>query len=91
MKATYEGVVRFPYLSANIFVLQDQLARNPEWHGAMFVPVVLGADKTTASIATGHQEYHPVYMSLGNIHNNMRRAHGDAVVPLAFLCILRRT
>jgi len=28
----------------------------------MFVPVVAGSDKTTVSVATGHQEYHPVYV-----------------------------
>ena len=69
---------------------QDEIAQDANTHGALLVPIILGADKTTVSVATGHQEYHPVYMSLGNIHNNMRRAHGDAVVPLAFLCIPRR-
>ena len=59
-------------------------------HGTMFTPVVLGADKTTVSVMTGHQQYHPVYMSLGNVHNEMRRAHHDAVVPLAFLAIPKR-
>ncbi|KIM38198.1 hypothetical protein M413DRAFT_76253 [Hebeloma cylindrosporum] len=29
--------------------------------GAMFIPVVAGSDKTTVSIATGHQQYHPLY------------------------------
>lgn len=53
----------------------------------MLVSVVLGADKTTVSVATGNQEFHPLYMSLGNIHNEMRRAHRDSVVPLAFLAI----
>lgn len=53
----------------------------------MLVPVVLGADKTTCSVATGHQSFHPVYMSLGNIHNEMRHAHRDALVPIAFLPI----
>lgn len=53
----------------------------------MFVPVVAGADKTTVSVATGHTEFHPVYMSCGNVTNAMRRAHRDAVVPLAFLAI----
>ena len=56
----------------------------------MLTPVVLGADKTTVSVATGHQEFHPVYMSLGNVHNEMRRAHHDAVIPLAFLAIPKR-
>jgi len=53
----------------------------------MFVPVVLGSDKTTVSVATGHTEYYPLYVSLGNIHNNVRRAHHDAVTILAFLAI----
>ena len=63
------------------------LAANPELHGAMLTPVILGMDKTTVSVMTGHQQYHPVYMSLGNIHNEMRHAHQDALVPLAFLAI----
>lgn len=53
----------------------------------MFVPVVGGSDKTTVSVATGQQEYHPVYMSPGPITNIARRAHGSAVVPVAFLSI----
>ncbi|KAI0362819.1 hypothetical protein OH77DRAFT_1442803 [Trametes cingulata] len=63
------------------------LAEDPACHGAMLTSIVLGADKTTVSVATGNQEFHPVYMSLGNIHNKMRRAHRDAVIPLAFLAI----
>lgn len=57
----------------------------------MLTPVILGADKTTVSVATGHQEFHPVYMSLGNISNEMRRAHRDALIPIAFLSIPKRT
>jgi Plavaka transposase len=53
----------------------------------MFVPVVAGSDKTTVSVATGHQEYHPVYMSPGNLTNTARRAHGNSVLPVAFLPI----
>jgi Plavaka transposase len=53
----------------------------------MFVPIVLGSDKTTVSVATGHNEYWPVYMSIGNVHNNVRRAHRGALVPIAFLSI----
>jgi hypothetical protein len=56
-------------------------------HGAMFVPVVAGSDKTTVSAATGHQEYHPVYMSPGNLTNVSRRAHSNALLPVAFLPI----
>jgi len=53
----------------------------------MFVPVILGSDKTTVSVGTGHTEYYPLYISLGNVHNNVWRAHRDAVSILAFLAI----
>jgi Plavaka transposase len=53
----------------------------------MFVPVIAGSNKTTVSVATGHQEYHLVYMSLGNLTNIARRAHGNALLPVAFLPI----
>ncbi|KAF9472996.1 hypothetical protein BDN70DRAFT_817868, partial [Pholiota conissans] len=55
--------------------------------GSILVPVVSGSDKTTVSVATGHQEYHPVYVSSGNISNTARRGHGNSVVPVAFLPI----
>ncbi|KAJ3760778.1 hypothetical protein EV360DRAFT_93378 [Lentinula raphanica] len=55
--------------------------------GAMLVPIILGADKTTVSVATGHVEYHPLYLSIGNITNAMRRAHRNAVIPIGFLAI----
>lgn len=53
----------------------------------MFVPIILGSDKTTVSVGTGHTEYWPVYGSIGNIHNNVRRAHRNGVVLLGFLAI----
>jgi len=56
-------------------------------HGSMFVPVILGSDKTTVSVATGNNEYYPLYASIGNIHNNVRRAHRNSVVLIAFLAI----
>ncbi|KAH9032130.1 hypothetical protein EDB85DRAFT_2073967 [Lactarius pseudohatsudake] len=65
----------------------DLIGADPSTHGAMFVPVVMGSDKTTVSVATGHQEYHPVYMSPGNLSNIARRAHGNALLPVAFLPI----
>jgi hypothetical protein len=51
------------------------------------VPIILGSDKTTVSVATGHNEYWPLYASIGNIHNNIRRAHGDGLVLVGFLSI----
>ncbi|KAI9436205.1 hypothetical protein H4582DRAFT_2078816 [Lactarius indigo] len=65
----------------------DIIANNPETCSAMLVPIILGSDKTTVSVATGHNEYYPVYMSIGNVRNNVRRAHRNAVVLLGFLAI----
>ena len=67
--------------------IQDQIARDESTHGAMFVPIVAGSDKTTVSVATGHQEYHPVYMSPGNLTNIAQRAHTNALLPVTFLPI----
>ncbi|KAG5636033.1 hypothetical protein H0H81_009333 [Sphagnurus paluster] len=53
----------------------------------MFVPIIAGSDKTTVSVATGYQQYHPVYMSPGNFTNTARRGHGNGVIPVAFLPI----
>jgi Plavaka transposase len=53
----------------------------------MFVCIVAGSDKTVASVATGHQEFHPVYIGPGNIDNPTRRAHGNGILPCAFLPI----
>lgn len=53
----------------------------------MFVPIVAGSDKTTVSVATGHQMFHPVYMGPGIITNTARRAHGNGMLPVGFLPI----
>ncbi|KAG6825616.1 hypothetical protein H0H92_003051 [Tricholoma furcatifolium] len=58
-----------------------------ENEGAMYCPIILGSDKTTVSVATGHVEYYPLYLSIGNVHNTVRRAHRNAVVPIGFLAI----
>ncbi|KAH9047251.1 hypothetical protein EDB84DRAFT_1557647 [Lactarius hengduanensis] len=65
----------------------DELSKEKCNDGAMFVPIVAGSDKTTVSVASGHQEYHPVYVSVGNLTNTARRAHGNSVLPVAFLPI----
>jgi hypothetical protein len=67
--------------------VKDTVADDPRTHGAMLVPVIAGSDKTTISVATGHQEYHPVYMSPGNFTNTARRGPGNSVLPVAFLPI----
>ncbi|KAF8462345.1 hypothetical protein JB92DRAFT_3136774 [Gautieria morchelliformis] len=69
----------------------DIIADDPQTHGSVFCPIILGSDKTTVSVATGHNEYWPVYLSIGNIHNNIRRAHRNGVVLLAFLAIPKTT
>jgi Plavaka transposase len=55
----------------------------------MFVPIITGSDKTTVSVVTGHQQYHLVYMSSGNLMNTAWCAHGNSVLPVAFLPILK--
>ena len=55
------------------------------------VPLVLGSDKTLASNATGLNEFHPLYISPGNVKNSVRRAHCDALVPIGFLAIPKST
>ncbi|KZP08510.1 hypothetical protein FIBSPDRAFT_901232 [Athelia psychrophila] len=67
----------------------DEIGKLDGTDGAMFVPIILGSDKTTVSVATGHNEYWPIYLSIGNIHNNVRRAHRDGVVLLGFLPIAK--
>src|SRR5882724_3386071 len=66
---------------------KDLIAEDLETHGAFFCPIILGSDKTTVSVATGHNEYWPVYLSIGNLHNNIRQAHHNSLVLLGFLAI----
>ncbi|PSS37371.1 hypothetical protein PHLCEN_2v785 [Hermanssonia centrifuga] len=37
----------------------DLIAVDPETHGAMLCPLILGSDKTTVSVATGQNNYYP--------------------------------
>jgi hypothetical protein len=53
----------------------------------MFIPMILGSDKMTVSVGTGQNEFWPLYGSIGNIHNNVRRAHGEGLVLIDFLAI----
>lgn len=66
---------------------QDILGRVADYRGAMFVPLIIGNDKTTVSVATGQNDFYPVYMSIGNVHNSVRRAHRNALIVIAFLAI----
>ncbi|KAF8801739.1 hypothetical protein BYT27DRAFT_7226659 [Phlegmacium glaucopus] len=69
----------------------DIILEDPATHGSMFVPIILGSDKTTVSVATGQNEYYPLYMSIGNIKNNVRRAHQNSVILIGFLSIPKTT
>ena len=70
-------------------LIQDEIAKDIRTLGAMFVPIILGSDKTTVSVGTGQNDYWPIYLSIGNIRNNVRRAHRDGLVLLGFLPIAK--
>jgi hypothetical protein len=53
----------------------------------MFVPVILGSNKTTVSVATGHNKYYPLYASIGNVQNHVRQGHRNVVSLVGFLTI----
>ncbi|KAJ7799547.1 hypothetical protein B0H14DRAFT_2387992, partial [Mycena olivaceomarginata] len=65
----------------------DIIVEDPATHGSTFVPIILGSDKTTVSVATGQNEYYPLYMSNGLVFNGVRRAHRNAVTLIGFLAI----
>ncbi|KAI6112892.1 hypothetical protein F5141DRAFT_1188148 [Pisolithus sp. B1] len=65
----------------------DAIARDPSTHGATFVPIILGSDKMMVLVATRQTDYWPVYLSVGNIHNNVWHAHCSGVKLLTFLLI----
>ncbi|RDX47386.1 hypothetical protein OH76DRAFT_1354246 [Lentinus brumalis] len=69
----------------------DQIMQLPDTEDSSFVPIILGSDKTTVSVATGQNDYYPLYLSIGNVHNNVRRAHRNAVAVIAFLAIPKTT
>ncbi|KAH9990721.1 hypothetical protein BJV77DRAFT_1060934 [Russula vinacea] len=70
------------FMSANWAYQQADIiaTKDPQTHGALFVPVILGSDKTTVLVATGQNEFYPLYISNGNVHNNVHRAHGDGLL-----------
>lgn len=39
------------------------------------------------SVATGQNNYYPLYASISNVHNNVCRAHQNAVAIVGFLAI----
>ncbi|KAJ7714662.1 hypothetical protein B0H16DRAFT_1807649 [Mycena metata] len=69
----------------------DKIAEDEDTHGSMFVPGVLGSDKTTVSVGTGNTEFYPLYGGIGNIYNSTRRAHREGLAVMAFLSIPKTT
>ena len=67
--------------------MKNEIAKNPANHGATFCLIILGSDKTTVSVATGQNEYYPLYMSDGIIYNNVHHAHHNALTLIGFLAI----
>ncbi|KAG2336783.1 hypothetical protein BDR05DRAFT_978706 [Suillus weaverae] len=61
----------------------DKISKDPDTHGSTFVPVILGSDKTTVSVATGQNDYYLLYASIGNIQNNVHCTHCGAVAEQA--------
>ncbi|KAG2128044.1 uncharacterized protein EDB93DRAFT_1243604 [Suillus bovinus] len=49
--------------------LPKTISEDPDTLGSTFVP---------SSVATGANDYYPLYVSIGNVRNNVRRAHRDA-------------
>ena len=68
-------------------LIQNIISRDCDAQDTALVPIVLGSDKTTVSVATGQNEYYPLYCSIGNVHNTVRKGHRNAVAVLAFLAI----
>ena len=80
-------LIHFPI---QIEAIKDKIANEGkiDVEGCTMVAAGLGSDKTTVSVATGQNDFHPLYIFLGGVHNNVRRAHRGAVAVLAFLSIV---
>ncbi len=67
--------------------MQDQISDKLGLSDITYCPVIAGSDKTTVSVATGQNEFYPLYASNGLIHNNVRRAHRNGVSLVGFLSV----
>ena len=61
------------------------IVKDKSTHGSTLVPVILSSNKTTISVATGQNDYWPLYISIGNIHNNVQQGHCNGIALLGFL------
>ena len=71
----------------HLSVYKDLISEDPDMHGFFFCPIILGSDKTTVSVATSHNEYWPVYLSIGGLTNSNWHAHRNGLVLLGFFAI----
>ena len=67
--------------------MKNEIAKNPANHGAAFCLIILGSDKTMVLVATGQNEYYPLYLSNGIVHNNVCHAHRNVLTLVAFIAI----
>ncbi|KIO01104.1 hypothetical protein M404DRAFT_29062 [Pisolithus tinctorius Marx 270] len=67
------------------------ICKDPTTASATLVPIILSSDKTTVSVATRQTDYYPLYLSIGNVCNNVCHAHHNVVVPIAFLVMPKMT
>ncbi|KAI6007589.1 hypothetical protein F5J12DRAFT_905493 [Pisolithus orientalis] len=65
----------------------DIISHDSTTHGSTFIPIILGSDKTTVSVATSQNDYYPLYLSIGNMSNKVHCAHRNSVALIAFLAI----
>ncbi|KAG0692872.1 hypothetical protein DFH29DRAFT_985642 [Suillus ampliporus] len=85
---TYKGEIDFtPFQEDWALQQADKISEDPNTHGSTFVPIILSSNKTTVSVGTGNNKYYPLYASIRNVHNNVRRAHRDALIIIGFLSI----
>ncbi|KAG1765450.1 hypothetical protein EDD22DRAFT_978772 [Suillus occidentalis] len=69
----------------------DIISEDTDTHGSTFMPLILGSNKTTVSVATGQNDYYPLYASIGNVWNNVRCAHHNAVAVVGFFAMPKTT
>ncbi|KAI5983739.1 hypothetical protein F5J12DRAFT_907985 [Pisolithus orientalis] len=70
-----------------VWTQADIISHDSTMHGSTFVPIILGSDKTTMSVATSQNDYYPLYLSIGNMSNKVHHAHRNSVALIAFLAI----
>ncbi|KAI0644717.1 hypothetical protein C8Q79DRAFT_913020 [Trametes meyenii] len=65
----------------------DLIAKDPNMHSATLCTAIAASDKTTVSVATGQNEYYPLYLTNGGVNNSTRWSHRNAISLVGFLAI----